>query len=68
MNGKLKNTLLLVGAVVSCPCHLLLWAGLLAGTSLGAFLTANFAWVFAAFTVAFVLILRFGFPLWTQQR
>ncbi len=44
-------------AVVTCPCHLPLLAAVLAGTSLGAFVTEHFALAFAASTVLFVLSL-----------
>jgi hypothetical protein len=36
-NSQMKKYLALLGAAIFCPCHLPLWAGLLAGTAFGAF-------------------------------
>jgi mercuric ion transport protein len=44
-------------AALTCPCHLLLAAPLLAGTAAGAFLTEHFATALILLTVLFMLSL-----------
>ncbi len=45
-------------AALSCPCHLPILAVLLAGTTAGAFLSANLAMVVVAAAAIFVVSLR----------
>ncbi|MBI1743022.1 mercury resistance protein [Candidatus Acetothermia bacterium] len=52
-----KKFLAIGSALVFCPCHLPLWVGLLAGTAVGAYVNQYFIWLFAAFTVIFVISL-----------
>jgi|FLYN01.1.fsa_nt_gi Na+-transporting methylmalonyl-CoA/oxaloacetate decarboxylase gamma subunit len=53
----IKDTLRWVLVVVTCPCHVPLLAGLLAGTAAGAWLTRNMLTAMAVATVLFVLSL-----------
>jgi hypothetical protein len=61
---KLKDGLLLVSAVVLCPCHLPFvlpaLAGLLAGTGAGAFISANTGVLIGGATAGFVAIAYFS--------
>ncbi|MBI1729339.1 mercury resistance protein [Candidatus Acetothermia bacterium] len=63
MPVAMKRTLAFIGAVVLCPCHLPIWAALLAGTALGTFLTQNLTWLFVGFSVAFLLALSYALRL-----
>lgn len=63
MREKLKGYLLLGTALVTCPCHLPIALVLLAGTSLGGFLSDNFWLVAIGLTGYFVLTLSLGMRL-----
>jgi len=56
----MKGYLLLVSALVACPCHLPILLVLLAGTSLGGFLSAHVGLVAIGLTGYFVLALIVG--------
>ncbi|MBI4494215.1 MAG: hypothetical protein HY690_15610 [Chloroflexi bacterium] len=58
----MRRHLLLLGAALTCPCHLPLLAVLLAGSALGGFVTNNFELLFGAF------VLLFGGTLWLWSR
>ncbi len=53
----IKDALRWVLVVVTCPCHVPLLAGLLAGTAAGVWLTKNMLTAMAVATVLFVLSL-----------
>ncbi len=56
----LRGSLLLVGAFLTCPCHLPIFAALLAGTAAGAYFKQNLWTIGLAFTAAFVTCLLLG--------
>lgn len=57
---RLKGFGMLGLAAVACPCHLPILLALLAGTSIGAVLTANLLPVFVVLGVVFVGALALG--------
>ncbi len=64
----MKKYLAFLGAAVFCPCHLPVWAALLGGTALGAFLAQNLIWLFGVLTLGFIFFLSYGLRLWFKER
>ncbi|MBI4317188.1 MAG: hypothetical protein HY675_01755 [Chloroflexi bacterium] len=63
MMSKLKGYVLLGTALIACPCHLPITLALLAGTSLGGFLSDNQALVIIGLSGYFILALFLSFRI-----
>jgi hypothetical protein len=67
-NSQMKKYLALLGAAIFCPCHLPLWAGLLAGTAFGAFVAQNLAGLVVLASIVFLFFLGYGLRLWFKEQ
>ena len=53
----MRKTLGIIGAVITCPCHVPIWLGLLGGTVIGVELSQNLVPVLAVATTLFLAFL-----------
>lgn len=65
--ASVKGYLMVVGAVVLCPCHLPILAAIFAGTALGAIITEQYSLLVPALGLAFAALLFAGLRLMTSQ-